>query len=61
MKNKEARTLKAVSRNCEFCNKLTFTFRKNFYLTGKLKVTKVATSLSQNVSINLKKNQPYAK
>ena len=22
----------AVSRNCEFCSKFTFTFRKNFYL-----------------------------
>jgi hypothetical protein len=24
--------LTAVSRNCEFCGKFTFTFRKNFYL-----------------------------
>jgi ribosomal protein S14 len=27
-----AEVLTAVSRNCEFCGKFTFTFRKNFYL-----------------------------
>ena len=36
----------AVSRNCEFCCKFTFTFRKKFYLSRKNSVTKFATSPS---------------
>ena len=29
---KNGHHITAVSRNCEFCGKFTFTFRKNFYL-----------------------------
>ena len=30
--NKKTQQVTAVSRNCEFCGKFTYTFRKNFYL-----------------------------
>ena len=35
-------------RDCEFCAKFTFTFRKKFYLSRKISVTKFATSASRD-------------
>ena len=40
----EALAITAVSRNGEKCGKLTFFFRKKYYLSGKYAVTKFATS-----------------
>ncbi|NRS90934.1 hypothetical protein HNQ02_003889 [Flavobacterium sp. 7E] len=36
----------AVLRDCEICAKFTFIFRKKFYLSRKISVTKFATSQS---------------
>ena len=37
----------AVTRNGEKCGKITFFFRKKFYLSGKYAVPKFATSCSR--------------
>ncbi len=51
-KNK-CQPLTHVWRNCEFCGKFTFAFRKKFYLSGKYAVTKFATDAKRgNVSGN---------
>ena len=42
----EKRLLTAVTQNGEKCGKITFFFRKKLYLSGKLALTKFATSCS---------------
>ena len=39
--------LTAVLRDCEFSGKITFSYRKKFYLSRKFSVTKFATSQSR--------------
>ena len=45
-RKKNGHHITAVTRNGEKCGKITFFFRKKFYLSGKLTVPKFATSCS---------------
>ena len=50
MEKIEKRLITAVCKNGEISGKFTFIFRKKFYLSRKISVTKFATSASRETS-----------
>jgi len=59
LKNKHDRTT-AVWKDCEFCGKFTFTFRKKYFLNGKYSVPKFATDAKRgNVEVYTYSDKSY--